>query len=206
MKKTSEILKEIVSRCEQPGPISVGEFLNLLGDRAFCLAILVFSLPNSLPVPGIPGFSTVTGVPIIFMAAQMVMGRQVIWLPAAVANKSFSRAMLGKLIEKALPSIIWLEKFLRPSWEWLVEGFGERVVGLFILVLALILSLPIPGGNFLPGVSMSLLCLCMLEKDGKKLAVALAAGVASFVVMLKVVTAFFGWLFKLLSGWWAAAF
>lgn len=206
MKKTSEILKEITAHCEGEGTVSIGEFLRLMGDRAFCLAILVFSLPNSIPVPGIPGFSTVTGLPIVFIAGQMALGRQVIWLPHIVSDKTFSKAMLGKIIQKSLPSIIWLEKYLKPSWEWLVEGLGERVVGLFIVILALILSLPIPGGNFLPGISMTLLCLCMLEKDGKLLAAAMVVGGASFVFMVEVVMLVFGWVFGTLAGWWSGLF
>ena len=204
--KTSDILRVILARCEGEGSISIGEFLNLLGDRAFCLAILVFALPNSLPIPGIPGFSTITGLPIVFIAAQMMLGRDVIWLPKRVAARSFSKSTLAKILTKSIPFIEKLEKFLKPRWTWLTEGFGERVVGLMLVVLALILSLPIPGGNFLPGISITLLSLCLLEKDGKLLLAAIFVSLTSFYVMLKVVIEVFSWLFGVIAGWWNMLF
>jgi hypothetical protein len=61
-KRTSDLLKEIRDLPDQ-GMVTIGTFVDMLGDRSFSLCILIFSLPNSLPVPGIPGFSTITGCP-----------------------------------------------------------------------------------------------------------------------------------------------
>jgi hypothetical protein len=192
--KTSVILKEVIAACEQEGTITVGEFLKMLGDKSFCLAILVFSLPNSLPVPGIPGFSTLTGLPITFIGVQMMLGRPALWLPYRFANKSFSKQGVGKMLAKALPTVIWLEKFLKPRWLPLTSRFGERVLGAFFVVLSLVIALPIPGGNFLPGVSMSLLALGMIERDGVFLTGAMLFSVATVVFMYEVIRTFFRWI------------
>ena len=195
-KKTSLILKNIIAECNTPGTISVGEFLTMLGDRAFYLAILIFSLPNSLPIPGIPGVSTVTGLPITFIAFQLMLGRDVIWLPVKIAEKSFNKETLAKLLSKTLPGVIWLEKFLRPRWPAMTGVRAERTIGAVFVVLSLIIALPIPGGNFLPGVAMSLIALAMLEKDGAMLSGALIFAAGSVFVMIGVIKMFFGAVIK----------
>ena len=42
----------------------------------------------------------------------------------------------------------------------------ERVIGAFYLVLAVILTLPIPLGNVLPALAISIIALGMIERDG----------------------------------------
>lgn len=190
-KKTSEIIKDIIASSAVGGQITVGEFMQFLGERAFCLVILMFSLPNSLPVPGIPGFSTLTGLPITFIAFQMVMGRETIWLPYRIASKHFSRQGLAKILAKALPAVIWLEKYLTPRWLFVTSRAGERMLGLLFIALSLLIALPIPGGNFLPGLSMSLIALGMLERDGIFLTGAVCFAVASMMFMYEIVILFF---------------
>jgi len=189
--RTSTIIRHIIVHSDEQDTISLGEFMHLLGDRAFCLAILIFSLPNSLPVPGIPGFSTITGLPITFIAMQMLVGRPTIWLPKKLAEKTFSRKSLAGLLTKALPAVVWLEKYLRPRLLPVTSVWGERLLGFMFVVLSLIIALPIPGGNFLPGFSMSLLALGMLERDGLFLLAAITFSVASVVFMVKIIALFF---------------
>lgn len=163
--RTSAILAGIIAR-PGDGSISVERFTSMLGERAFALAILIFALPNSLPIPGIPGVSTVTGLPITFFALQMILGRDTIWLPKKIAQKEFSEAGLKKILAKTLPAVRWLEKYLRPRMHWLCGAWAERALGLGFAILSLIIALPIPGGNFLPGLSMSIIALALLERDG----------------------------------------
>jgi len=200
MKRTSELLRDIAASHED-GEISIGECVARMGDRSFALAILVFSLPNSLPVPGIPGFSTITGIPILLIALQIIAGRQSIWLPHRVAEKKFQQAFLAKIVRKALPVVLWLERWLKPRLSFVCEGWGERLIGLLIFVMAAILALPIVGGNFLPGFAISLLALSLLEKDGLFASFAISFCVGSIYFMYKIVAYVLGaamhWLFSL---------
>jgi len=189
-KHTSEILREIIEKCSD-GTISLGDFVRILGDRAFGLVILVFSLPNSLPIPGIPGFSTITGLPITFFALQMLLGQKVMWLPKRLALREFSGQGMTRILRKALPTVIWIEKFLKPRMVFLIHGLGERVLGLFFITLSLIIALPIPLGNFLPGVSMSILAIGLIERDGLCLLMGMVVSVFTVIFMSTVITLFF---------------
>lgn len=197
--RTSKLLQKIIDESDG-GTITVGQFTALLGDRAFALVILIFSLPNSLPIPGIPGFSTITGLPITFIAMQMALGRETIWLPKKIAEKEFSQALLIKMLSKAIPAVIWLEKLLRPRMGWVCGKTGERLIGLLFVVLSLIIALPIPGGNFLPGVAMSLIAIGLLEKDGLFIIAAAGFAIGSIVVMYKLIIGGFRWLFRSIGG------
>ena len=192
--KTSYLLRNIMKSSEEKDQVKVGEFISALGDRSFCLAILVFSLPNSLPIPGIPGFSTITGLPITFIAMQMVLGRKSLWLPKKIAEKQFSSRALAKMLSKAIPAVERLERLLKPRWLALTSPLGERFLGVLMVVLSLIIALPIPGGNFLPGLSMSLIALAMLERDGIFLMGAVCFALGSIVFMYKIIIGFFTWV------------
>lgn len=194
--RASHLLKQIEA-ASHGDTISVGEFVSMLGDRSFALAILIFSLPNSLPVPGIPGFSTVTGLPILFIALQLIAGKHTIWLPKRVAEKTFSQAFLKKIVTKAMPVVLWLEKFLHPRLGFVCGPIGERVIGLLIATMAFILVLPIVGGNFLPGASISLLALALLENDGIFASFSMAFCLLSLWLMYSIVV----WALKLFLTW-----
>lgn len=185
-RRTSAILQSVIDH-DHDDTISIREFTTLVGDRAFALVILVFSLPNSLPVPGIPGFSTITGLPILFIGIQMLLGRDVIWLPKWLAEKEFSMASLKKVLGIAIPYVIKLERVLKPRLPIILSPLGERVVGLWIVVLTCILVLPIPGGNFLPGLSITILALSFLEKDGLATLLGLIFSAASLVFMIEII-------------------
>ncbi len=185
-KRTSDVLHSLVEHTDGDGDISVQEILRLLGDRAFGLAILVFSLPNSLPIPSPPGFSAITGIPILLIAVQIIMGRSVPWLPKKVRKYKFSRVKFAAFMRKACVPVRKIERVLHPRLPFMHSWVAERIVGVIFLLLAILLSMPIPFGNFLPGVAMSLIALGMLERDGVLMLVGMIGGV---LAMLFIFTA-----------------
>lgn len=197
MKRTSAFLDDIL-QLPPEGTTTIGRFAAMLGDRSFPLALLVFSLPNALLLAGIPGFSTLTGIPMLFIAAQIVAGRGSLWLPRAVAGKPVTHRVLHRIVTKARPIVLWLERFLRPRLTGLCSGRGERFIGLLIALLVLVLIMPFPGSNFLPGVAISLLVLALLEEDGVFALFAIAFCGLTFYLMYLFVTfmgaAASGWL------------
>lgn len=164
-KKTSQILVEIIEDCAQDGTVTVAELLDKMGHRALAMAILVFAL--SAVVAGVvPGFSTLMAIPIMFISLQMALGRRSVFLPKKIREKQVSPKLVRGALAQSIPTLRMVEKFLRPRLVWLTHPYVERVVALIICLLAAVLSLPIPGGNFLPSFAISILALAMLERDG----------------------------------------
>jgi hypothetical protein len=143
--------------------IAVGDLLAALGERAFGALIFIFAFPNVLPTP--PGTSTLLGAPLVFLAAQLFLGWQP-WLPGLVAQRSMSRADYVRLVGRIRPWLVRAERLLQPRWRGLTRSPMDHAIGFVCLVLALLLVLPIPLGNVLPALAISLLGLGLLERDG----------------------------------------
>lgn len=166
--------------------ISIGDLLTALGDRATAALMFIFAFPNILPTP--PGTSTILGVPLIFLAAQLMLGRAP-WLPAFVAKRSMMRADFSALAKRIVPWLVRAETLLRPRLAGLTRPPMEYLIGLLALVLAVVLVLPIPLGNMLPALAISLLALGVLERDGVWVLAGLAAAVAAASLVSGVVFA-----------------
>ena len=98
-----------------------------------------------------------------------------------------SQADFAQLVRRIAPWLQRGERMLRPRLSWLARPPLEYAIGAVCLVLALVLVLPIPLGNVLPAVAISLLALAIVERDGlwvlAGLGVALvSAGVVSGVI------------------------
>lgn len=166
--------------------VSVGDLLNALGDRATAALMFIFAFPNVLPTP--PGTSTLLGAPLIFLAAQLMLGSAP-WLPAVLASRSMARADFAALVGRIVPWLARAENGLRPRLEVLARPPMEHLHGLLALLLALVLVLPIPLGNVLPALAISLLALGVLERDGVWVLAGLATAVAAISVVSGVVFA-----------------
>ena len=168
--------------------ISIGDLLAALGERAFGALIFIFAFPNVLPTP--PGTSTLLGAPLVFLAAQLCLGWRP-WLPAVVAQRSISRIDYARLVGRIHPWLVRAERLLQPRLRSLTRFPMEHVIGLVCLVLALLLVLPIPLGNVLPALAISLLALGLLERDGLWVLAGLVAAAAALALVSGVVFALF---------------
>lgn len=166
--------------------IAVSDLLEALGDRALAALLFVFAVPNVLPVP--PGTSAVLGAPLVFLAAQLAFGRRP-WLPAVIARRTMTRTDFAALILRINPWLVRGERLLRPRFEGLAQPPMENLIGLVCLLLAIVLVLPVPLGNMLPALAISLLALGVLERDGVWILAGLVTAVTSAIVVSGVVLA-----------------
>jgi hypothetical protein len=176
--------------------ISVGELLSAFGDRALGALLFIFAVPNVLPVP--PGTSAILGAPLVFLAAQLMLGRSP-WLPSIVAKRSMPHVDFVRVVRRVVPWLQRAEKMLRPRLSALALPPMEYVIGLVCLLLAVVLVLPVPLGNVLPALAISVLSLAVLERDGlwvlAGLGIAVSAGVlasGAVYAMIKAAAYLFG--------------
>lgn len=198
---TSDVLLRLVRNF--PGErLTMGDIVDGLEDRAFGFLMLLFALPNCPPMPGIPLVSSVTGTPLAFFAGQLALGQHTPWLPRWLLRRSIERAKLLRALERIAPHVRRVEAMLKHRWPHLATGTGERAAAAASFVLAVILALPIPGGNLLPAWAITLFSLGIVERDGVCIAIgwvvtALALALVAFVltvgikVILRLVTAAF---------------
>lgn len=160
--------------------IAVRDLLQALDGRALGALLFFFAVPNVLPVP--PGTSALLGAPLIFLAAQLALGLRP-WLPGFIAARSLPRHEFAALLQRLGPWLARAESLLRPRLPALARPPLRNLVGLVCLALALVLVLPVPLGNVLPALAISVLALGVLAHDGLWVACGLVlAAVAGAVV------------------------
>jgi hypothetical protein len=181
----SDVLQQLAEDGERER-ISVGDLLEALSDRALGALLFVFACPNALPA--LPGTSVILGAPLVLLAAQLAFKRKP-WLPGFIARRSMARPDFQALIGRICPWLRRAEKMLRPrASAWALPPM-EYLVGLVCLLLAIVVLLPIPLGNMLPALAISMLALGVLERDGLWIMAGLAAAAASAVLVSGVLFA-----------------
>lgn len=180
--------------------ISLGALTAALGDRAFGLLVLIFALPNIIPM--IPGVSTVSGIVIAVVGLQMLIGRHDPWLPASLAERTLPRAQLALMVDRTVSWVVKLEAVARPRWTFMTRGAMRFALGAMFVLLGGILALPLSWiGNFPPGVALVVLSVGFLEEDGLLVAAGHAIGILATLLVVALVAALiaaalvsFGWL------------
>lgn len=158
----SAVLIDIAAHAEPR--ISVAELTQKFGGRAIGALLFVFGLACLLPWP--PGGTTIFGFPLVLLAPQLIIGASVPWLPMAVKSRTISVADLQRGLPRVIPFLQKAEAISRPRLTILFGPVGERLIGLVILALALILILPIPGGNIPPALAVATLAFALIQRDG----------------------------------------
>jgi hypothetical protein len=161
--------------------VGLGMIIEFMGQRSIGTLLLVLALPMALPIPT-PGLSVVFGVPLIFISAQLLLGRRRVWLPARLARRSIARTDFVSVVERVLPTLHFLERLVRPRIQWMAGDWAVVPVGAICLLLAVIITLPIPLGHVVPGAAIAVLALGLIERDG--LAIALGLTVAALGLLV----------------------
>jgi len=174
----SQELRELAGRFAER-PVRIGEILDATQGRGFNLLLVLICLPFLTPVP-LPGFSIPFGLVVAIIGGRMALGRKP-WLPRRLLARELPPGFLSKLVNAASRVMKFLEWFLRPRLAFLHEQLlYRRLAGVLIAVsgLFLVLPLPVPFSNGLPGWTVLLLSAAALERDG----VCYIAGCVMFMV------------------------
>ena len=182
--KTSELLLELNKNFSSPFT-SLNVLLVNLGKSSLALCILILSLPNIVPL-GIPIISSVSGLLIMIVAAQMAIGKTCLSLPKFIGERQISSNSVKKMISFSLPILKPIERFAKPRFYNSII-VNERLVGVVILFLAFILFLPIPFINFILAFFICALSIGLLEKDGALILIVIAISIFMLVMKYKLI-------------------
>jgi hypothetical protein len=162
-RSTSDALVAIV-RTFPREQMRLQDLMDGLGERSFGFVLLLFGVLSAIAI--IPGLATITAIPLLFFGLQMLAGYRTPWLPKSISERSFARADLLATIERAVPAMRWVETICKQRLQFLIGRFGERMLGLLVFILAVVIALPGPGTNFAPGVAIAFMAIAIIERDG----------------------------------------
>jgi len=183
----SDILNRIAGD-DSRDRISLRDLLNATQDRAGPALIFIFAIPNIIPLP--PGASSILGAPLLFLTAQLALGRKP-WLPRAIADRSMERRHFGAAVRRVMPWLMRGERLLRPRLRLLARPPMEYLIGTICLILSIILFLPIPLGNIPPALAICMFSLAIMERDGLWTLAGIAMSVIAVVLVSGVLFSLF---------------
>lgn len=183
--------------------LSLQELVGAFGERGFGAMILVLSLLALLPWP--PGGKAIFALPIILMSLELACQRKTIWLPRWVLRASVSRAAYRTGVSRIMRAIRYVENLTRPRLPLLTGEVADVVTGLVCVLLALMMALPVPFGDMLPGLTLVLFALGMMQRDGVAILLG-AVGTALCGLYLFLIWATVVEIGQHIAGWGARAF
>ena len=162
------------------GTLTLGNLLSALGEASFGWAVVVFSLLTLFPMP--PGSSLITALPLLVTTGQMMLGYPHVRLPGPLARLRLDPIKLRRTVLRLRPVTRRLERVLTPRHQVLFARRNERPLGLLLFVIAFALFLPVPFSGWFPAISLFVVGVGLVERDGLVGAVGLVLGGASVLL------------------------
>lgn len=174
----SQVLEDVGARDEPR--LHLGELVNAFGERGFGALLLLLGLLSAV-IGGIPGTTTVIGVPIMVLSVQLIFRRDQLWMPRWLLKRSFDRAAYRASIAKTLGRLRMIERLSRPRLSVMTSEVGEVMIGLACVGLVVILMLPIIFANLAPSLIIAAFGFGLMQRDGAVVIVAWV-GTAAFAL------------------------
>lgn len=155
-----------------------------LGDRTFGILLILLAAFNVIPL-----VSMFSGLLASLLGIQMVLGMKRAWLPKAILNWQLPSRHVRNALLAFEPRIRTIEKYIRPRWQFSEAPIVDRINGLVIAILGIIIALPIPLTNLGPALVIVVMGLGLLERDGLVQFVALIFGLTVITLIYFLVIA-----------------
>ena len=158
----------------------LGQILQDLQQSAFGVFLFVAILPAFIPIPGLGG--AVSGPLVILIGLQLICGLRKPWVPGFIGRRGPRRGTMQRFLHRITPSLQRLDRMLKPRAPLMLAPLPARAfTGLLLILIAILLSLPIPFTNYLFGFQLLLFALALLERDGLLMLFNWVAGVVAVV-------------------------
>ena len=179
--RTSQILRRLLENKSQKS-FTIEEIVSGLGPRSIPASLMVFAIPEVLPIP-IPGLSTAVVIPTGIISYQMLKGKEEISLPNWLLERSVPRSAFAGCVSAILPFLEKAEGKIRPRWRWASSRTAKRFIGFFVLLMAAIIALPIPFTNMPFAIAIFIIGLGLAEQDGATIALGIVLGLALIALL-----------------------
>ncbi len=173
--RISDIMRLLMDKAAHEERVSVGSILHLFGIRGFAFLLLMLALLNVV-IFMVPFISILFGLPMVILAAQMVLGFHAPIFPAFIRRQTIQREALMQGLKRALYGVEKIEHYIKPRFMFLTHPALTRIHGLLALIMAVMVTLPIPLFNVPPSLGLAFLAIGMLQRDGIFILLAYATG------------------------------
>lgn len=182
-------VQNIVHRVRQASAgssVTVGEIVCAMDASIQPVLLLLPALILVTPLSGIPGLSSLGGLTIALVAAQILLGHSNIWLPDFVLRRHLPAARLAWSLERLDRFAAFIDKRSITRAEWLL-GFPGRQLALTTCIscgVAMPFLELVPFSATTLAVVVSVLAAGLLVRDGLLVAFGLSGfGFAIFLIV-----------------------
>jgi len=144
--------------------VSLDWILSQLHERAFGLFLLILALPCCIPF--LYGVPQIVSLPLMFISAQILIGRRMPWLPGSLGGRTVSADGLRRLSDRAGPWLRRIEGLSKPRLSALTTSPLDRAVGAALVLFSASILVPLPGTNTVPGFAVVVVAMGLLQRDG----------------------------------------
>ncbi|MBZ8133293.1 exopolysaccharide biosynthesis protein [Afifella sp. IM 167] len=181
-----DILDRLEGRAERRGRVSLADLADAVGPRSYGPFLIVPALIELSPIGAIPGLPSMIALVVVIFAAQMLFGREHLWLPGFVARRHVSEARLKDAVEKVKRPARRFDRWFHGRWTALTTVPFVRVAAIVVILLAA--SVPplelIPFASSAPMSAIAAFGVALLVRDGMVMAVALLVAAAALALSL----------------------
>lgn len=163
-----EDLLDQVQGAAEEDRTSLRKVVDALGADSFIPNLMVPALAVVSPLSGVPLFSSLCGITIALVSAQMLARRERIWLPSRLLDKTLDSGKLKNALEKMKRPARWLDKVTKERLRVLVR----RPIIWLVQLACLLCGLAMPFLELVPftssilGATVCLFAFGMLARDG----------------------------------------
>ncbi len=163
----AESASEIVAAIDRslPPEPRLRDLMTALGSHASGIFLALIAIPALIPAPGIP-FGAVFGTVLTIIACRMAWSGDQHKLPDWLASRPLPPALIRLLTSRGPALLRVVEHRLKPRAGLLVGNVARPPLALVIALMGILIALPIPFGNTLPGFSVILMGLGLTARDG----------------------------------------
>lgn len=164
-----QLLDRIADTARDKDPVSVDAILQITGRRSFGTLMLLAGIITLAPLIGdIPGVPTIMGLIVLLTAIQLLLNRKKLWLPQLLLRQSVKSEKIINSIKKIYPAARFIDRYLKPRLEVLVQGFMIHVIAVICIGIAVIMPMMefIPFSANLAGLALTAFGLSLIARDG----------------------------------------
>lgn len=166
MARLSTELRRFFFEEEPPDPVTLNSILEMAGERAFGILLVLIALPSALPIPA-PGYSIPFGFLIVLLAGQLIAGSSTPWFPPRFQRSSIALPTVQRILNAGIPWLQRLEAITRPRLLGICTSLpGRVVIGITIALMGISMMIPIPFTNTLPAAGVFVTGFSLIEDDG----------------------------------------
>ena len=171
--------RRIRLRGGEPGAVTLQDLLALHGDASLVVVLLVLSILTVLPLAGV---GTVLSFAMFAIALRWASGgedRTHLPFESTLSNIALSPVWSERTLHFLALLYARADRWRHPRWPLLFHASWIPWWAAWIALMAAIIFLPLPFGNILPSLSLVLLCLAWMFRDGVASVASLVVGVAA---------------------------